>query len=71
MPCRPWMPWMPCGPRWPWSDRTALAVSLVTGTEWFLSLLPSISRLAAPAEPEMTAATMIAVMTLFMDSPIV
>jgi hypothetical protein len=33
-------------------------------------LLP-INRLAAPAEPEMTAATMIAVMMLFMISPIV
>jgi hypothetical protein len=58
-------------PHWPRSDCTALAVSLVTGTEWFLSLCPSNSRLAAPAEHEMTAATMIAVMMLFMISPIV
>jgi hypothetical protein len=44
---------------------------LFAETEWFFSLLPSISRLAAPAEPEMTAAMTIAVMTLFMGSPIV
>jgi hypothetical protein len=29
------MPWAPRGPRWPRSDRTALAVSLAAGTEWF------------------------------------
>jgi len=46
-------------------------VSLLAGTERFLSLCPSISRLAAPAEPEITAAMMIAVMMLFMISPIV